>query len=201
MLNDKRLSRPDLLQSLVGIFFRFQKPQTALSANIEATILQIAVPSDKSRCLKLLCWEDPGQKKAVYVYTRHLFGTNYALHQKAKKLHHLAKLLRTHWNTQDSQKIFSECGFNLTKRIINDEEVKAQIPETDRSTEAAKTFKALPQSFSILGINCNANRDSRIFCRGPEQEFPAKIPQRIVLSFFSAVLEPFVLHSPFTVQI
>ena len=33
--------------------------------------------------------------------------------------------------------------------ITNDEEVKSQIPETDRSTKVVKTFEAEPQSSSI----------------------------------------------------
>ena len=45
-LNDKFLSGPDLLQSLIGIIFRFQEQQIVLSADIEAISLQVAVPND-----------------------------------------------------------------------------------------------------------------------------------------------------------
>ena len=45
-LNNKLLSGPDMLQSLTGIFFRFREHQIALSADMEAMSLQIAVPSD-----------------------------------------------------------------------------------------------------------------------------------------------------------
>ena len=45
-LNDKLLSGPDLLQSLIGIVFRFREHQIALSADIEAMFLQVAVPSN-----------------------------------------------------------------------------------------------------------------------------------------------------------
>ena len=54
-----------------------------------------------------------------------------------------------------------------------------------------KTFEAEPQSSSILGLNWNVNTDSPIVCRGTDQEVPAKITQRIVLSFVSAVFDPF----------
>ena len=47
-LNDKLLSGPDLLQSLVGIIFRFREHQRALSADMEAMFLQIDVPSADS---------------------------------------------------------------------------------------------------------------------------------------------------------
>ena len=58
-LNDKPSSGPDLLQSLVGIIFCFREHQIALSADIEAMFLQIAVPSDDSRCLRFLWRERP----------------------------------------------------------------------------------------------------------------------------------------------
>ena len=90
-LNDKRLPGPDLLQNLIGIIFRFREHQIALSADIEAMFLQVAVPSDDSRCLRFLWRDDPEQRIEVYEYTRHVFGAkssptcaNYALHQVAK---------------------------------------------------------------------------------------------------------------------
>ena len=64
--NDKLLSGPDLLQSLIGIIFRFREHQTALSANIEAMFLQVAVPNDDSRCLRFLWGEDPERRIEVY---------------------------------------------------------------------------------------------------------------------------------------
>ena len=89
--NDKLLSGPDLLQSLIGIIFRFREHQIALSADLEAMFLQVAVPNDDSRCLRFLWREDPVRRIEVYKYTRHVFGAkssstcaNYALHQVAK---------------------------------------------------------------------------------------------------------------------
>ena len=62
-LNDKRLFVPDLWHSLIGIFFR--QHQIALSADIEAMFLQVAVPSNQHRWLQFLWREDPEQKKEV----------------------------------------------------------------------------------------------------------------------------------------
>ena len=90
-LNGRLLSGPDLLQSLIGLIFRFREQQMALSADIEAMFLQVAVPNNDSQCLQFLCWEDSEQKMEVYEYTRHVFGAkslltcaNYALNQVAK---------------------------------------------------------------------------------------------------------------------
>ena len=53
--------------------------------------LQVAVPTDDSRCLRFLWRETPEQRIDVYEYTRHVFGAkssptcaNYALHQVAR---------------------------------------------------------------------------------------------------------------------
>ena len=73
-LNDKLLPGPDLLHSLIGVIFRFREHQIALSADIEPMFLQVAVPSDDSRCLRFLWREDPEQRTEVYEYTRQVFG-------------------------------------------------------------------------------------------------------------------------------
>ena len=57
-----------------------------------------------------------------------------------------------------------------------------------------KTFEAEAQSSSNLGVNWNVDTDSLIVCRGTEQEIPAKITQRIVLSIVSAVFDPIGIY-------
>ena len=213
-LNDKLLPGPDLLQILIGIIFRFREHQIALSADIEAIFFQVAVPNDDNRCLPFLWREDSEQRIEVYEYTRHVFGAkssstcaNYALHQlakdKAKEDENLVKAVQRNFYMDDFLKsvrtpqeaieiyqkvreILNKGVFKLTKWITSDEEVKSQIPETDRSTKVVKNFEAEPQSSSILGLNWNVDTDNLIVCRGTEQEVPAKITQRIVLSFVSA---------------
>ena len=190
--------------------------------------LQIGVPSADSRCLRFLWRDNPEQRIEVYEYTRHVFGAkssptcaNNALHQVAKDnanndenlvrtvqrnfyIDDFLKSVRTPQEaTQIYQKIrgvLSKSGFKLTKWITSDEEVKSQIPETDRSTNVEKTFEAEPQSSSILELNWNLDTDSLIVCCGTEQEVPAKITQRIVLSFVSAVFDPLGICSPFTIR-
>ena len=117
----------------------------------------------------------------VYEYTRHVFGAkslptcaNYAVNDES-----LVKTVQRNFHTDDSLKlvrtpqetiefyrkvrdILSKGGFKLTKWITSDEEVKSEIPETDRSTKVVKTLKAEPQSSSILEFNWNVNTESLI---------------------------------------
>ena len=95
--------------------------------------------------------------------------------------------------------IFSKGGFNLTNWIASDEEVKSQIPEADRLTKVVKNFKPEPQLSSIRGLNWIVDTENLIVCRGTKQEVSAKLTQRIVLSFGSAVFDPLGICSPFTI--
>ena len=123
--------------------------------------LQVAVPSDDSRCLRFLWREKSKQRIEVYEYTRHVFGAkgsptcaNYALHRvakdNAKEDENLVKAVQRNFYMDDFLKsvrtpqeaieiyqkvreILIKGGFNLTKWITSDDEVKSEIPETDRS--------------------------------------------------------------------
>ena len=86
------------------------------------------------------------------------------------------------------------------KWIASDDEVKSQIPETDRSAKVVKFFEIEPQPSSNLGLIWNAETNSLIVCRRTEQEVPANITQRIVLSLVSAVFDPLGICSPFTIR-
>ena len=43
-LNDDLMAVPDILPSLIGVIFRFRENQIALTADVEATFLQVKVP-------------------------------------------------------------------------------------------------------------------------------------------------------------
>ena len=190
--------------------------------------LQVAVSNYDSRCLRFLWREDPERRIEVYYYTCHVLGAkssptcaNYALHKVAKDnavndeslvrtvqrnfyMDDFLKSIRTPQKTikiyQKTRDIVIKGGFNLTKRITRDDEVKSQIPEADISMIVVKTFEAEPQSSSILGLEWNVDTDSLIVFRGTEQEVPAKITLRIVLSFVSALFDQLGICSLFTIR-
>ena len=74
-LNDNLLYEPNLLQSLIGIVFRFSDHQIPLLADIEAMFLQFVVPSGDNWCLGFLWCEGSEQMIEVNEYARHVFGT------------------------------------------------------------------------------------------------------------------------------
>ena len=87
-LNDNLMAVPDLLQSMIGIIFRFREKQIALTADVEAMFLQVKVPSTDCKVLRFLWRENHTDPISVYEYGRHIFGAkssptcvNYALQQ------------------------------------------------------------------------------------------------------------------------
>ena len=56
-LNDKLMPGPDLLNSLLGIIFRFREHPIALTADIESMFLQVSVPKEECRLLRFL-WRE-----------------------------------------------------------------------------------------------------------------------------------------------
>ena len=77
---------PDLLQSLIGIIFRFRKKQSVLTADVEVMFLQEKVPPADCDVLRFPWRESNTEPISVYEHGRHIFGAkksptcvNYAL--------------------------------------------------------------------------------------------------------------------------
>ena len=67
---------PDLLNSLLGIIFRFRENPVAMTADIESMFLQAAVPPHECRFLRFLWSSDPADHVDTYEYNRHVFGAH-----------------------------------------------------------------------------------------------------------------------------
>ena len=78
--NEKFLSGPELLQSLIGIIFCFREHQISFSADIEARFLQVAVPSDGSQPMLtiFLARRSSAEARTLRVYTTRFGGKELA---------------------------------------------------------------------------------------------------------------------------
>ena len=90
-LNDMLMTRPDLLQKLLAVLFKFRQHKWAMTADIESMFLQVGVDKSDQSLLRFLWRADPQDAIGVFQYTRHNFGAkssptcaNFALHQCAK---------------------------------------------------------------------------------------------------------------------
>ena len=222
------MAGPDLLQSLIGIIFRFREKKIALTADVEAMFLQVKVPPADCKVLKFLWREKNTDPISVYEYGRHIFGAkssptcvNYALRQVGRDSRDdndmVAKLINRNFYMDDFvksvasedeavevykclRKSLADGGFQLTKWICNSEKVMERISPEDRSSALSKTFEAEPLAPSILGLQWNVKSESLEICRGMGKEVPAKVTQRVSLSQVSSVFDPLGLLSPFTVR-
>lgn len=78
LLNDTLLTGPDLINSLVGVVFRFRKESVAVVCDIEKMFHQFHVTPQARNYLRFLWWED-GQLETEpreYRMTVHLFGAS-----------------------------------------------------------------------------------------------------------------------------
>ena len=227
-LNDNLMAGPDILQSLIGIIFRFREKQIALTADVEAMFLQVKVPPADCKVLKFLWREHNTKPISVYEYGRHIFGAkssptcvNYALQQVGRDCRDengmVANLINRKFYMDDFvksiaseeeagdvyrnlRKSLAHRGFQLMKCISNSEKVMQEISSEDRSVALGKTLEAEPLASSILGLQWNVKSDSlEIFC-GMGKEVPVKITQRIVITQVSSVFDALGLFSPFTVR-
>ena len=74
-LNSALLARPDLLQILYHILFRFRQYPFAVSADVEEMFLQVGVIPRDRPSLRFLGREHPAAEVAVFEYVWHIFGS------------------------------------------------------------------------------------------------------------------------------
>ena len=75
------------------------------------------------------------------------------------------------------------------------------LDQADKSPSSRKTFEAEPTPPSILRLQWNVDADNLEVYRDIQKEIPVTITQTAGLSHVSAVSDPLVLVSPFTIKI
>ena len=226
-LNDALVAGPDLLQSLIGVLFRFREKPIAISADIEAMFLQVEVPEGDQRCLRLL-WRDQNNAPiSVYQYTRHIFGAkssptcaNWALRQCGKdhiqnfplaakcveENFYMDDLLKSCSNieeaanlAQDLTAMLGRGGFNLTKWTSNDKSLNQLLPGNVNNLEKQSVQLGGEQQ-SLLGLQWDITEDKLRICRGLKVKSSDKWTHRKILSTVSGVFDPIGLAAPYTIR-
>ena len=222
-LNDKLLSGHDLLRNLIGIVFRFREHEIAMTVDIESMFLQVAVPKEECKCLRFLWRDESSDTVGVYEYTRHVFGAkssptwaNYGFQQSGRnnkvefpeasftidRNFYMDELVKSVDTSQQAIECYRQLvetlkrsGFTLKKWANNCPEVTEKIPPENRLEANEAILNAEPTSSSILGLEWQKDQDCLQVCRGPNEECPSEITQRVVLSFVSSEIDPMgILH-------
>ena len=88
-LNTAFSTGPDLLCSLVGLLLRFQQYKIAVTGDIEAMSMQVAIRSEDQDALRFL-WNKDGEEK-IFKYKRLIFGATCSPPCAIHILHRCAK--------------------------------------------------------------------------------------------------------------
>ena len=157
-LNDKCLQGPDLNGKLIDVLLRYRQYPYVVMADIEAMYYQVKIPEEQRNALRFL-WYQEGELRH-YRMTGHVFGgiwcassSVYALQRVIRdfetsplvqdtvlKSFYVDDCLRSVQDIQSAEEIVKECpavlskgGFNLTKFLVNVEEIQVSIPEEKRA--------------------------------------------------------------------
>ena len=171
-LNKLLLTGPDLLCSLVGLLLRFRQFAIAVTGDIEAMFMQIAVRKEDQDALRFLRYKN--NIETIYKYKRLIFGATcspscaiYVLRKCAIDNHHLSPeasqsitnnfymddFLQSFETTDEPieqttciKETLKKGGFNLTKFFSNDSSFPL-IDDTEGDT--ALTQRILRQTWDV----------------------------------------------------
>ena len=212
------MTGPDLLCSLVGLLVRFWQYKIAVTGDIQAMFMQVAIRTEVQDALRFF-WNKDGEEK-IFKYKRLIFGATcspsyaiYILHRcvednklsnpeaysAIKNNFYIDDYLQSFKTTETAAITTTEVkdtlqkgGFKLTSFFSNDPNTAMQITGENADT-------AIEQL--ILGQMRNAKEDIFIFKR-PDLKLDVKnMQQRQLLSVAASLFDPFGIITPFSIRV
>lgn len=217
-LNDRVLQGPDLVNKLLHVLLRFRQHTYALQADIEAMYNQVIIPVRDRDALRFL-WVKDGSL-LHYRKKVHLFGgvwcassSTYALRRTVldnPDVHQLVRdtifrnmyvddCIKSFDNKIDVKivvdgvtRLLKEGGFNLTKFVVNDDELLEQIPVEKR----ASVVKDITPNMEgkVLGLKWNISNDTFYF-DGHQIDDPL-VTRRKMISILPSIYDPLGFIGP-----
>ena len=178
-LNNSCLQGPDLVNKLLHVLVRFRQYEYAALADVEAMYMQVKVPIKYRNALRFLSFDD--KQITRYRMTSHLFGgiwcsssSTYALRKRCEDnktsdmvrdvifksayvddfLPSFKSVDQARGAMHEAKKIISYGCFNLTKFVLNDRQLLAEITAGDRAKEVSISLyvsKALGIHWDVTG--------------------------------------------------
>ncbi|XP_063635689.1 uncharacterized protein LOC134806062 [Cydia splendana] len=165
-LNDFLLQGPDLLQSLLGIMFRFREGSIAWAGDIKDMFLRIRIREEDQNALRFLWRESTSEPVKTYAMTALIFGANcspfvaqFIKNKNAQrfeadmpdavnaiiKSHYMDDYLDSHDDEQtavkiinDVLKIHNDGGFEMRNLTCNKPEILSHMPVETLSPSAIR---------------------------------------------------------------
>ena len=221
-LNNQCLQGPVLTNKLIEVLLRFRQYKYAILGDIEAMYLQVRVPLKDRNALRFL-WFEQGCC-VEYRMTSHLFGgvwcsssSSYTLRQTVSDLPNNDLIKKTVLHdfyvddmlksvataaevtrvVQETKRVVSRGGFNLTKFVVNDKDLLEQIDMSERATEVKDV---LPEAYSrALGIKWQVDDDTFHYVIRKVDE-STTVTKRSILSYVSSMYDPLGHVSPIVIK-
>ena len=220
-LNDKCLQGPDLNNKLLHVLLRFRQYKYAILSDIEAMYYQVVIPPKDRDVLRFL-WFDEDGSIVHYRMTRHLFGgiwcsssATYALRKicidvenpdpvvvdTVMNSFYVDDCLRSVATKAEAIKVIhgtksllKSRGFNLTKFVVNDDEVLSSVPIMDWASEIESLGLDHDTCSKVLGVKWSVVQDQFYF--DIKTELVKPITRRSILSIVSTTFDPLGLLAP-----
>ena len=217
-LNNQCLQGPDLNNKLLHVLLRFRQYQYAIMADIEAMYLQVKIPLKDRNSLRFL-WSEDGSI-IEYRMTSHLFGgvwcassSTFALRKTVEdsvtasdlvrdtvhKAFYVDDMLKSVKSKEEAKGVIGETkqalkhgGFNLTKFVVNNQQLLENIDAVDRAKEVKEITSEMYTK--ALGSKWDIIDDTFYYTHKHSDKHP-DITKRTMLSQLSAIYDPLGLVS------
>ena len=221
-LNDRCRQGPDMINKLLPVLLRFRQHSLAIQADIEAMYHQVKIPASDRDALRFLWYVD--NQLTYYRMTSHLFGgvwcaasSAYALKRTVIDSPCVDPLVKYTVDNSfyvddclssvpsvscaktvisETPKALSSGGFNLTKFVVNDVELLAEVPVDCRAKES-REFGEQSES-RALGIKWLVSPDEFFF--EVKRHVGGLLTRRKMLSIVSSIFDPLGLLGPFVLS-
>ncbi|XP_049885438.1 uncharacterized protein LOC126380224 [Pectinophora gossypiella] len=191
-LNDRLFSGPDLLNSLLGILFRFRSGPIAFTGDIMDMFLRVKI-READRGAQLFLWRgmERSREPDVYVMTSMIFGAtsspcsaNYVLRRNADEFrdtypeavsavhdkHYMDDYLDSVSTVAEARKLIEEVstihregGFNIRGWVSNSSELRKQLPEVTAEPTRIEEGKLSSEQERTLGMMWSPESDTFSF--------------------------------------
>ena len=228
-LNDHLLTGPDLLNSLLGVIFRFRENKVTLSADIKGFFHQVYVDKRDTYVFQFWWFEDEQcEKPKLSLIQVHIFGAKssptvctFALRHHGKMMSgelspeaaeaiirsfYVDDLLASFKDVETARRVREELnrvmpkgGFELLKWKSSHPEV-LEDPGQEQEDKDIDGKEDPAAMDKVLGVRCSFKRDIFCFWVKPEKIDMNIVTQRQLLQVIARCFDPIGLVAPFMLQ-
>ena len=223
-LNHHLLTGPDQLNDLLGILCRFRTGKVAVTCDVESMFYNFRVSQNHRNFLRFVWYSDDLSTVKTFRMRVHIFGATsspgvatFGLRRLAEDNIEISKsaaeFLKDNFYVDDgifsvddiqtakdlvnsAREICSKGNLRLHKYVSNEPAALADLPESEKETEAI-SFNSIMPTQRTLGVSWCLQSDQLCFTSNIDAR---PLSRRGILSTVAQVYDPIGLVSPFTLK-